>query len=147
MFDLKAFLETGDMDAMPRLRPDDTVVLLSRERASGVKVIGGVRNPGFFNPEEPVNLFELIYLAGGPAEKGDLSRVRRFFRRDGTTIEEIIDLQSYLDKGEMDRVPMIDDGDVVIVYTRWFNWQTMMVILNNALLFLVTIQALTGMFR
>lgn len=146
-FDLKQFMETGATDDLPRLKQDDTVVLLSKEKSSKVKVIGGVRNPGFFDLEERANLFEVIYLAGGPVEKADLSRVRRFSRVDGHTVEEVLDVQSYIDKGEIDKIPYVNEGDVVIVYTRWFNWQTMMTILSNTLLFIVTLQSFSGIFN
>jgi len=146
-FDLIAFMRAGNVDALPRLQADDIIILTSTEKTSRVKVIGGVREPGFFDVEERMNMFEVIYLAGGPAEKADLSRVRRFFTVDGKTMEEVIDIQDFIDKGEMDKIPMVNPGDVIIVYTRWFDWRTLMAILNNTLLFIVTLQAFSGIFN
>lgn len=143
-FNLQQFMKTGSIDAMPFLQADDIIVVLEQNRARKVKVIGAVAKPGFFDLEEKVTVFELIYLAGGPAEKADLSRVRRFFTVDNRTREEIINIQSYIDKGEMDRIPFVDEGDVIIVYSRWFDWKMIMNILSNVLLFIVTIQSLRG---
>ena len=148
MFDLENFLLEGNLGKLPRLEANDIVMVLAEERSKKVKIIGAVQKPGFITLEEKISLFELVYLAGGPTEKADLSRVRRFTREDdGKTTEEVIDLQQYLDKGKMDDIPVIMEGDVVIVYTRWFDWRTMLTVLNNTLLFIVTIQAFAGIFK
>jgi protein involved in polysaccharide export with SLBB domain len=146
-FDLKAFLQSGNIDNMPRLKPDDTVILLVQKGGRKIKAIGAVNKPGFFDLEEDITVFELIYMAGGPAERADLSHVRRIYDRDGKTMEEIINVQSYIDKGEMNSVPKLTEGDVVIVYARWYDWKTVLSILSNVLLFLVTLQALGGVFK
>jgi protein involved in polysaccharide export with SLBB domain len=146
-FDLMSFLQNGNLDGMPRLKPDETVVVPSQKGGRKVKVIGAVTKPGFFDLEEGVTVFELIYLAGGPAERADLSHVRRVFDRDGKSIEEIINVQSYIDKGEMNSVPKVTEGDIIIVYAHWYDWKTVLSILNNVLLFIVTVQALSGAFK
>lgn len=146
-FDLNSFLEKGNMDEMPKLEAEDNIILLSLEHTNKIKVIGGVRKPGFFELEGKMNLFEVIYIAGGPAEKADLSRVRRFFKHEGKTMEEIVDVQSFIDDGKMDEIPMVNEGDVIIVYTKWFNWKTLLSILNNTLLFIVTIIAFSEIGR
>jgi protein involved in polysaccharide export with SLBB domain len=143
-FDLKSFMKDGKYNNMPKLQAEDIVILLSQTRTNKVKVIGAVNKPGFFDLEEKVNAFELIYLAGGPAEKADLSRVRRFFKSEEKTLEEVINVQEYIDNGDMDKIPMIEEGDVIIVYSKWFDWKIFMSILSNVLLFIVTIQSLRG---
>ena len=92
-------------------------------------------------------MFEMIYLAGGPAEKADLSRVRKLSQHDGKTLEEVIDVQTYIDKGQMDNIPQVAEGDVLIVYTKWFDGKLFLEIVQNTLLFLVTIQAFRGAFK
>ena len=146
-FNLKQFLQNGNTTVLPHLGNNDIVVLLTQERAQSVKVIGAVQRPGFFELQEKMTVFELIYLAGGPAEKADLARVRRFSNQNGKTIEEILDIQAYIDKGEMDAIPMVATGDVVIVYSKWFDWKTLLDILNNTLLFIVAIQTFGGLFK
>lgn len=145
-FDLRSFMKTGKIDNMPKLKPGDIVILLTQTRTRKVKVIGAVNKPGFFDLDEKINVFEIIYLAGGPSEKADLSRVRRFFKSEGKTLEEVLNIQSYIDKGEMDNIPMAEEGDVIIVYSKWFDWKIFMTILSNVLLFIVTIQSLRGAF-
>jgi protein involved in polysaccharide export with SLBB domain len=143
-FDLKHFMREGSMESMPRLGQDDVVIVLSTEHNRKVKVIGAVNKPGFYSMETEMNLFEMIYLAGGPSEKADLSRVRRFSKRDGTSIEEVVDVQEYIDEGRMDDVPKAAEGDVIIVYAKWFDWATFLTILNNVLLMIVTVQGIRG---
>lgn len=146
LYDLKEFMTTGSMAAMPLLSADDMVVVMTQEHTDKIKVIGGVTHPGFFALEEKINIFEAIYLAGGPAEKADLSRVRRLAQREGKQTEEVVNVQQYIEKGKMNEIPMVEPGDVIIVYTRWFNWQTMMTVLSNALLFIVTLQTFSNIF-
>lgn len=143
-FNLKSFLREGKVDDMPRMQAGDIVVLLSQTKTTKVKVIGAVNKPGFYDLEEKMNLFELIYLAGGPAEKADLSRVRRFYTAEAKSREEVINVQTFIDKGEMDNIPFVEEGDVVIVYQRWFDWRVMMSVLTNVLLFIVTVQSIRG---
>jgi len=148
IFDLNNFLQKGNVDEMPRLETNDMIVVLAKEHSQKVKVIGSVQKPGLFELTDKMNVFEIIYLAGGPAEKADLSRVRRLSQTsDGKTIEDVIDVQSYIDKGKMDNLPLISEGDVIIVYSKWFDWKTVMTILNNTLLFVVTIQTFAGVFK
>jgi protein involved in polysaccharide export with SLBB domain len=147
MYDLDLFAKQGDIENMPALEAEDKVIVLARERTKKVKVIGAVRKPGLFTLDEKMNIFEIIYLAGGPDEKADLSRIRRFSQKtDSTSVEELLDIQSYLDKGKMDDVPLVNEGDVIIVYSKWFDWKTLLAVLNNALLFVVTIQTFAGIF-
>jgi|WetSurMetagenome_2_1015567.scaffolds.fasta_scaffold00479_13 protein involved in polysaccharide export with SLBB domain len=145
--DLKAFLAKGNMADLPKLRPDDTVILLALATSNRVKVIGAVNKPGFFDVTERMNVFELVYLAGGPTDRGDLTRIRRFTQQNGKTVEELINIQSFIDKGDIGSVPLVSPGDVVMVYERWWNWQTALSVMNNVLLLLVAIQALTGALK
>lgn len=148
LFDLESFLLNGNVDDLPRLSAGDIVIVLGLEKTRKVKVIGAVQKPGLFTLDEKMNLFEIIYLAGGPTEKADLTRIRRFTRQEnGNVSEEILDIQNYIDKGRMDNIPEVMEGDVIIVYSRWFDWKTVLTVLNNTLLFIVTIQAFAGIFK
>jgi protein involved in polysaccharide export with SLBB domain len=146
-FSLKNFMVSGALSDMPKLKPDDTIILLAEQKSNKIKVIGAVNKPGFFDLTEKMNLFEIIYLAGGPTERGDLSKVRRFTQINGKNNEEVINVQSFLDKGEMDNIPQVAPGDVIIVYARWYDWRTVLSVLSNVLLFVVTIQAFGGVFK
>ena len=148
LFNMESFLSKGNVEELPRLEADDIVIVLALEKSRKVKVIGAVQKPGLFTLEEKMNLFEVIYLAGGPTEKSDFSRIRRFTRQEnGNVTEEVIDMQMYIDKGRMDDIPDVLEGDVIIVYSRWFDWRTVLTVLNNTLLFIVTIQAFAGIFN
>ena len=146
-FNMKDFLQNGNIDSMPRLKADQTVIVPGQKGSRKVKVIGAVNKPGIFDLEDTVTVFEMVFLAGGPAERADLSHVRRVFDREGKSMEEIINVQSYIDKGDMNGVPKVTEGDVIIVYAHWYDWKTVLSILNNVLLFIVTIQAFGGVFK
>lgn len=148
IFNFEEFLRNGEVEKMPNLEPDDIIIVLARSEKSNVKVIGAVQKPGIFEYTDSLNLFEIIYLAGGPVEKADFSRIRKLSRNSQNSVdEEIIDLQSYIDEGKMDKIPNVNPGDVIIVYSKWFDWKTMLSILNNTLLVIVTIQAFAGVFK
>jgi protein involved in polysaccharide export with SLBB domain len=148
IFDLNNFLQKGNIDEMPRLEANDMIVVMAQEHSKKIKVIGSVQKPGLFELTDKMSVFEIIYLAGGPAEKADLSRVRRLsVTNGGKTVEDVIDVQSYIDKGKMDNLPLVSEGDVIIVYSKWFDWKTVMTILNNTLLFVLAIQTFAGVFK
>jgi protein involved in polysaccharide export with SLBB domain len=145
---LKVFLIDGDIEKLPPLYAGDIVVVPSLQKTAKVKCIGAVQKPGLYAIEGKTTMFEMIYLAGGPAERADLSRVRRLSQAPGgKTMEEIINIQAFIDKGQMDAIPMANEGDVIIVYSKWFDGKTFLTILNNTLLFIVTIQAFRGAFK
>ncbi|KMQ52225.1 Polysaccharide export lipoprotein [Chitinispirillum alkaliphilum] len=144
---LKEFFLRGEVEDMPTLNDQDVVVVLKQDINRKVKVLGAVQKPGAFELDGETNVFELIYLAGGPSENADLTRVRRLSSGvDEKTIEEVLDIQELIDKGDMDNMPQVNEGDVILVYSRWFDWKTMLSIMNNALLFIVVVQSFIGLF-
>jgi protein involved in polysaccharide export with SLBB domain len=148
IFDFQQFLKDGDVEKMPQLAAEDIVIVTTKNENKNVKVIGAVQKPGIFELTDTLNIFEIIYMAGGPVEKADFSRIRRLSVNSGNKAdEEIIDLQSYIDQGKMDKIPKVNPGDVIIVYSKWFDWKTMLAVLNNTLLIIVTIQAFAGVFK
>lgn len=148
IYNFEQFLQNGELDKMPQLEADDIVVVLAKKENDNVKVIGAVQKPGIFQYTDTMNVFELVYMAGGPAEKADFSRIRRLSRNSQQSVdEEIIDLQSYIDNGKMDKIPKVNPGDVVIVYSKWFDWKTLLSVINNTLLVIVTIQAFAGIIK
>jgi len=148
IYNLEEFMKSGDIKKMPPLGPEDIIIVLAHEHPQKVKIIGAVQKPGIFIIEDTVNIFEAIYLAGGPSEKADLRRVRILSSSGNNKItENVIDIQRFLDQGNIDNIPKVHVGDVIIVYTRWFDWKSFMTILNNVLLFLVSIQTLTGLIK
>ena len=141
-------MEEGELETMPKLENEDMVVVLAQERSKKVKVIGSVQKPGLFDLEEKMNVFEVIYLAGGPVEKADLTKVRRISHHENSkAVEEVLDIQSYIDKGQMEQIPAVYEGDIIIVYSKWYDWKTILSILNNTLLFIVTIQTFANLFK
>jgi protein involved in polysaccharide export with SLBB domain len=144
---LKRFFIDAELEKLPEVEAGDVVIVPALQKTKKVKVIGAVARPGLFSLEGKTSVFEMIYLAGGPAEKADLSRVRKLSQHRGKTSEEVINVQSYVDKGKMEEIPTVAEGDIIIVYTKWFDGKTILTLLNNTLLVIVTIQAFTGVFK
>lgn len=144
---LKRFFIDAELEKLPEVHAGDVVIVPALPKTRKVKVIGAVARPGLFSLEGKTSVFEMIYLAGGPAEKADLSRVRKLSQYRGKTTEEVLNVQSYIDKGKMDEIPLVGEGDIIIVYTKWFDGKTILTLLNNTLLVIVTIQAFAGVFK
>lgn len=148
IYDLEKFLKEGNIDKMPPLGTDDIIIVLGHKLPQKIKIIGAVQKPGIFSIDDTMNIFEAIYLAGGPSEKADLRRVRILESNEKNKIvENVIDVQHFIDDGNLDNIPKVYAGDVIIVYNKWFDWKTFMTILNNVLLFFITIQSFTELVK
>ncbi len=87
-------------------------VSLAGIRTLRVFVTGEVMRPGAYTVSSLTSCFNLLYLAGGPNERGSLRRVQLV--RRGTTIAEI-DLYAFLLSGQNDGDIRLQPGDVLLV--------------------------------
>ena len=142
--DYKEFLEKGKLSAMPEIRPNDIVILLSAPRNLKVKILGDVARPGYSDIQGKTNLFDAIYLAGGPGEKANLSKVRHILKTDDKSVDEVIDMQEYIDKGKMDDIPLVKEGDVIIVYKKFFTWEIFLNIVRDGLMLFTAYHVFSG---
>lgn len=142
----RSFMEKGDLSLLPELRNNDTVILLSQPRDLKIKVLGAVGHPGYYAIQGgETTVFDAIYLAGGPEEKANLSKVRHVLRaEDGKTLDQIVDLQKYIDKGQMDDIPKVKEGDAIIVYKKMFTWGTFLSFVRDALMLFTAYHVFAG---
>ena len=42
----------------------------------------------------------------------------------------------------MEQIPAVYEGDIIIVYSKWYDWKTILSILNNTLLLLLRFRPL-----
>lgn len=138
------FLEKGELSVLPEIRHNDTVILLAAPRNLKVKILGSVSKPGYYSIQGQTNLFDAIYLAGGPAEKADLSRVRHILKDGEKDVDQVVDLQRYIDKGNMDDIPLVNEGDVIIVYKRFFSWSVFLNIVRDTVMIFTAYKVLTA---
>jgi protein involved in polysaccharide export with SLBB domain len=105
-------LNMGDIVIVPTLGPD-----------SYVRVLGAVFQPGRYVPVKDATVVDVIYQAGGPKDRADLSDVRLIRRVEGESVSETkLDLEDVFT--EQAELPGVHPGDVVIV-GRLEDYQTL----------------------
>jgi polysaccharide biosynthesis/export protein len=97
--------------------PNNTEVTASP--ATGVQVFGGVGAAGTYAVTEPTRLMSVLMLAGAPLADGDLEKVWWVHKHDnGTYTSNLIDLDLFLEMGDLEGNPMIHPGDTVHLQRR-----------------------------
>ena len=140
----KVFLQNGMLDNLPEIRNNDTVILLSSPRNLKLKVLGCVSRPGYYKIQGETNIFDAIYLAGGPAAQANLSKVRHILKSEGKNVDEIVDLQDYLDRGKIDDIPKVKEGDVIVVYKKLITWSVFLSFVRDALMLFTAYHVFAG---
>ncbi|MFM2360354.1 MAG: hypothetical protein RLY16_2347 [Bacteroidota bacterium] len=87
-------------------------VTLGQPRTVNVNVVGEVANPGPKTVSAFSNAFNLIGLAGGVTEFGNLREIQ--IKRNGKVVEEL-DVYKYLTSGDMGRKLYLQNNDFIVV--------------------------------
>ena len=117
LFDLKAYLDTGDSSRMPGITAGSTlfVPIQEEEIKSGLRtiyVMGEVFKPGAYEASDGTAFFDILANAGGPTRFAETRQVR-IIRSTGKV--DAFDLQAYTE-GLVDTiVPSISPGDAIFV--------------------------------
>ncbi|RED43800.1 SLBB domain-containing protein [Aestuariispira insulae] len=117
LFDLKQYLDTGDKDSLPEIRPGSTIYVPIRveEVKSGgrtVYVMGEVAKPGAFEMTEGASFFDILANSGGPNRYAE-TRQLRVIRANGEVVP--FDLGGYTEGRGTNQVPVIQPGDAIFV--------------------------------
>lgn len=117
LFDLKAYLDTGNVALLPKLSAGATIFVPKESKgvntgARTVYLMGEVFKPGAYEISEGTGFFDMIANAGGPSRYAN-SRQLRIIRADGSV--ESFDLQSYLEGGDITSLPTIKPGDAIFI--------------------------------
>jgi hypothetical protein len=86
---------------------------LDEELLVPVSIWGEVREPGYYDVPDGVNVTGLMSYAGGPTEYASLTGVK--VTRPGTGEPACVNVRSYLDTGDEALVPVLQPGDTVYV--------------------------------
>jgi protein involved in polysaccharide export with SLBB domain len=121
-FDLQKFLSSGDLTLLPALLDGDRIILLSSKKSKYVKILGSVNKPGFYPIGEASSVFDMLYLAGGPAPEANMSKVRIISSPGGQKADFLLDMQKFIDNGKTDDLPLLSEGDMMIVYGKTITW-------------------------
>jgi polysaccharide biosynthesis/export protein len=110
-------LESRLLQALRDFYPSISKVQVSVTQASSnvIFVSGDVKNPGKYSFVEPVNVWEAIREAGGPMPTATMSGVRVVQDRTRGGATFVVDVQSAIEKGSVDHLPMLNPGDTVLV--------------------------------
>jgi protein involved in polysaccharide export with SLBB domain len=122
VIDLNEFFIDPENAALPEIQDGDIVFVPMISSASTVRVMGGVRSPGTFNPLKDNNIADMIYMAGGPSVNGNLHHVIYISMHDGRHKTEVINLRSLINKGQNELIPLVYPGDIIVVREKSW-WQ------------------------
>ena len=134
MVDVSAAMEAGSVDKLPGLDPGDTIIVpvkqLEYTGSQGINVMGGVVKPGVYPMQGRQDLMTALLQAGGPNDRAKLDEVRLVRPRSDGTAETIkIDLNKFLEKGDLASNPPLRPGDTVAVGRKGFTTQELTTIL------------------
>lgn len=117
LFDLKAYLDTGDASRMPAITEGSTLFIPIQEEEikSGLRtvyVMGEVFKPGAYEAPAGTEFFDVLANAGGPTRFAE-SRKIRIIRSTGAV--DNFDLQAYTEGLTQQIIPSISPGDAIFV--------------------------------
>jgi len=113
--DLYLFLRDRSKAPLPYVESDDIIYVPSITSNTTVRVMGAVADPGSYLAVKDENLADMIYMAGGPMDKGNMNRVVHISYVDGRYHTEVIKLKKLIDTGRNDLIPLVHAGDVIFV--------------------------------
>jgi len=120
VFDLKAYLDSGDKALLPRMSAGTTVFVPTEvdEVKAGkhtVYVMGEVFKPGAFESKSDAGFLDILANAGGPTRFAETRNIH-VLRADGQV--DLFDLQAYTQGLPGSNVPVISPGDAIYVSER-----------------------------
>ena len=120
LVDLRAAIESGNLDDLPVLEPGDAVIVPESTAihagTGSVRVSGAVRTPGPYMLTGEKTLVDAILASGGAADNADLKKVTVIRTMpDGAQLIMTFDFKRYLEKGDIRHNPLILPDDTVHV--------------------------------
>lgn len=129
----KEYLDSGDSQLIPDLKPLDVIFIPSSpltgnvevefdaasllsggdaaEKKQSVRIFGEVHNPGTFTFDEDQNLVDLLMRAGGVTRYASVEQIRLITDGD----PKLFDLKGYLDSGNATDMPDVTAGATIFV--------------------------------
>ncbi len=129
----KEYLDSGDSQLIPDLKPLDVIFIPSSpltgnvevefdaasllsggdaaEKKLSVRIFGEVHNPGTFTFDEDQNLVDLLMRAGGVTRYASVEQIRLITDGD----PKLFDLKGYLDSGNATDMPDVTAGATIFV--------------------------------
>lgn len=117
--DLSEGIENTPAEAIPELRPKDTIVVPALDQRSpegdAFRILGAVAEPGNYSLTLAEDVIEALGVAGGPSSEADLGQVRLLRRNALGSMAYEIDLESYLYEADPPGGLRLRAGDTITV--------------------------------
>lgn len=98
---------------------------ISTKPRGKVYLTGQLRTQGALElmPDETMTVSKAILRAGGLADFANKRKVKLIRRKpDGQTVTTIVDLVAILEKGQLEKDPVLEPGDLIVVPERLINF-------------------------
>ena len=117
LFNLKAYLDSGDISMLPNLTPGTTIFVPKQEEeikagANVVYIMGEVAHPGAYEGKNNASFMDILANAGGPTRYAE-SRQIRVIKANGQVIK--FDLTAFTEGINRRSPPTIGPGDAIFV--------------------------------
>ena len=116
VFNLQAYLDSGDQKLLPPLAPGATIFVPKqteeiRVGKHTVYIMGEVAKPGAYDSKVGATFIDILANAGGPSRFAEVRQIR-ILRGNGTVT--MVDLNAYTE-GRSTQLPAIAAGDAIFV--------------------------------
>ncbi|KOO13405.1 sugar ABC transporter substrate-binding protein [Vibrio xuii] len=117
LFNLKAYLDSGDVSLLPTLTPGTTIFVPKQEEeikagANVVYIMGEVAHPGAYEGKNNASFMDILANAGGPTRYAE-SRQIRVIKANGRVVK--FDLTAFTEGLTRSNPPSIGPGDAIFV--------------------------------
>ncbi len=117
LFNLKTYLDSGDISLLPTLTPGTTIFVPKQEDeikagANVVYIMGEVARPGAYEGKKNASFMDILANAGGPTRYAE-SRQIRIIKANGNVVK--FDLTAFTEGLTKQKTPNIDAGDAIFV--------------------------------
>ncbi len=117
--DLRELLNNGNMAMNPRLRNND-VVYIPESDDQLVYVMGEVKNPGALRLKSNFSVLDAVMFSGGPTVDARYDEVYLIRYRDGKGMVTNVNVDQFLEKGDITTDYLLEDGDIIYVGRKNF---------------------------
>lgn len=117
LFNLKTYLDSGDVSLLPTLKPGATIFVPKQEEeikagANVIYIMGEVAHPGAYEGKKNASFMDILANAGGPTRFAE-SRQIRLIKADGQVVK--FDLTAFTEGISSRPPPHIEPGDAIFV--------------------------------
>src|SRR5271165_2369174 len=106
----------GDAIFVPEKNEVNEASWLKVKPSRAIEVMGAVQRPGRYEWSDEMSIFDLLGNAGGPAQRGDLSKVNILEKNGSSAVPVIFDAKRFLTNGgPAGNLPKLHAGDVIMV--------------------------------